>query len=88
MGCLCSQGAKHTWDEHQQRRLQASAKGSWHIVLQQLPYCGTFFTLRMSLTALVLAACGPPTAMVAEMSSLYILQMTALSSLVAAASQT
>ena len=35
----------------------------------------TFLTLRMSLTALVLAACGPPLAIVAEMSSLYILQV-------------
>jgi hypothetical protein len=35
----------------------------------------TFFTLRMSLTALVLAACGPPLAIVAEISSLYILQV-------------
>ena len=36
---------------------------------------GTFLTLRMSLTALVLAACGPPLAIVAEISSLYILQV-------------
>ena len=35
-----------------------------------------FFTLRMSLTELVLAACGPPEAMAALMSSLYILQTT------------
>jgi len=33
-----------------------------------------FLTLRMSLTALVLAACGPPVEMAALMSSLYILQ--------------
>jgi hypothetical protein len=43
---------------------------SWHLKLQH-----TFFTLRMSLTALVLAACGPPLAIVAEISSLYILQV-------------
>lgn len=33
-----------------------------------------FLTLRMSFTALVFAACGPPLAIVAEISSLYILQ--------------
>ena len=33
-----------------------------------------FLTLRMSLTALVLAACGPPVEMAALMSSLYILR--------------
>ena len=34
-----------------------------------------FLTLRMSLTALVFAACGPPVEMAALMSSLYILHM-------------